>query len=291
MEPNARISGTTRLVGVIGWPVNHSLSPVFQNAALRGEGIDGAYVALPVHPERVGEAVRGLRALGFRGVNVTIPHKIAVLEYMDELTDRARLVGAVNTIRIEDDGRITGHNTDCEGAVGAVIHDGGTIKGKTVAILGAGGAGRGCAVGCALAGAKRILILNRTVERADVLVREMAAQPETGEATQWEAGPIGPAAPWEEIDVVMQMTSAGMHGENNLDMEDAFSRMPGDGHVLDAVYAPLRTGFLRQAESKGLRWSDGLSMLVEQGAASFEFWFGRSPDRELMRRSLEAVKR
>lgn len=288
--PNATLRGTTTLVAVLGWPVSHSLSPVFQNAALRAAGLDAAYVALPVDPSRVGEAVRGLRALGIRGANVTIPHKVAVVEHLDRLTDHARLIGAVNTIRVDEDGTLWGHNTDCVGAVGAVEHDGSTVKGRTVAILGAGGAARGCAVGCALAGAKRVIILNRTRSRADELAGEMKSQKGTSEATIWDSAPLGPEAPWEEIEVVMQMTSAGMHGENDLDLAACLSRMPPGGHALEAVYAPLRTRFLCEAESKGLRTSDGLSMLVEQGAVSFEYWFGTRPDRSVMRRALESAR-
>ncbi|MCC5877559.1 MAG: shikimate dehydrogenase [Candidatus Sumerlaeia bacterium] len=288
--PNASLRGTTTLVAVLGWPVSHSLSPMFQNAALRAAELDAAYVALPVDPARVGEAVRGLRALGFRGANVTIPHKVAVVEHLDRLTDHARLIGAVNTIRVDEDGTLWGHNTDCVGAVGAVEHDGGSVKGRTVAILGAGGAARGCAVGCALAGARRVIVLNRTQSRAEELVAAMKAQKETAAATVWEAAPLGPDAPWDAIEVVMQMTSAGMHGENDLDLSACFSRMPPGGHALEAVYAPLRTRFLCDAESKGLRTSDGLSMLVEQGAVSFEFWFGTKPDRAVMRRALESAR-
>lgn len=285
-QPNAVLTGTTTLVGVMGWPVAHSLSPLMQNAAIRALGLDAAYVALPVAPERMGEAVEGLRALGFRGCNVTIPHKVSVAARMDRLTPEARIVGAVNTIRIHDDGTLEGHNTDCHGAVRALERDGGSVKGATVVILGTGGAGRGAAVGCALAGARRVILLNRTAAKAEELAGELAACGDLPEGIAWEAGPLDARVDWSAVTVVMQMSSAGMHGRNDLALDEAFQGMPDGAHALEAVYAPVKTGFLRSAQSKGLQTTDGLSMLVEQGAASFEFWFSRQPDAALMREAL-----
>lgn len=289
--PNATLTGRTILVGVLGWPVSHSLSPLMQNAAIRALGLDAAYVALPAAPERVREAVEGLRALGFRGCNVTIPHKVAVVPHMDRLTPEARIVGAVNTIRINGDGSIEGHNTDCLGAVRALEANGGTVEGRTVVILGAGGAGRGAAVGCALAGAKRIIILNRTAGKAEALAGELASKEGIPPSVAWEAGPLDGERDWSGVDVVMQMTSAGMHGRNDLILDRQFQGMPDGSHALEAVYAPVKTGFLVSAQSKGLRTTDGLSMLVEQGVAAFEFWFGKKPDGALMREVLAASLR
>lgn len=286
------ISGRSKLVGVMGWPVSHSLSPAMQNAAIKAAGLEAAYVPLPVAPHRVSEAVHGLRALGFRGCNVTIPHKIAVIEYLDSLTSEAQLIGAVNSIRVEDDGRLVGHNTDCIGAVRAMEEEGTSVCGKTVLIVGAGGAGRGAAAGCALAGARKIILLNRTVEKAEEVIEELRDRPELVATKEWMAAPLSDGfsdkgLPWEEIDAVFQMSSMGMKENRDLPLDVAW--LSPRCHVLDAVYAPLDTVFLKGARAKGLRTTDGLAMLMEQGAAAFEFWFGHEPSREVMRSALLAA--
>ncbi len=287
------ISGKTALVGVMGWPVSHTLSPAMQNAALAEAGINAAYVALPVEPARLADAVAGLRALGFMGCNVTIPHKVGVAALMDELTTEARTIGAVNTIRVEPDGRLTGHNTDCLGATRAMEQDGTPLAGRTVLILGAGGAGRGVAVGAALAGATRVILLNRSREKAEELARELSAATTLPAGVEWIPGGLPQAheadgLPWAEIGAVFQMTSLGMKPGEPLPADVAFLRP--DCHVLEAVYSPLETDFLRAARAKGLRTTDGLAMLLEQGAIAFEFWFGRAPSRATMRRALEAAR-
>lgn len=282
------LTGRTRLVGVMGWPVSHSRSPAMHNAALQAAGLDVVYVPLPVDPANIGEAVRGLRALGFRGSNVTIPHKQTVIEYLDRLTDEAKVIGAVNTIRVEADGSMTGHNTDCYGAVGALRQDGGEVAGRTVVILGAGGAGRAVAAGCAFAGARRVVLLNRTVERAREVVAELRAK--LPDRCEWLAGGLGkdalPESIWAEVSAVFQTTSVGMNdfGEIPLDA----NVLPSGCHVLESVYSPLNTPFLLQCRARGLRITDGLAMLLEQGALSFEFWFGIAPDRRAMRRALDS---
>ncbi len=282
------VSGPTRLVGVMGWPVSHSRSPGMHNAALSAAGIDAVYVPLPVSPDRLAEAVAGLKALGFVGSNVTIPHKEGVAALMDELTEEARLIGAVNTIRVEPDGSLTGHNTDCIGAVAALERDGTSIRGKTTIIIGAGGAGRGVAAGCALAGAARVVVLNRTADRARAVVEELAGHSRLSAGTEWHHGTLGSALPgglnWTDVDAVFQMTSLGMKDNREIPLDPAI--LPPGCHVLEGVYVPLETPFLSAARAKGLRTTDGLAMLLEQGAASFAFWFGVAPDREAMRRAL-----
>lgn len=283
------ITGRTRLVGVMGWPVSHSKSPAMQNAGLRAAGIDGVYVAMAVEPSRLGEAVQGLRALGFVGCNVTIPHKAAAMEFMDLLTPAARLAGAVNTIRVEADGSLTGHNTDCEGAVRAVESDGTTIRGRTVAILGAGGAARGAAAGCALAGAARVIVLNRTVAKAREIVDQLRAAGATlgnvaCEAHELEDLGRRTTIDWSAVDVVMQMTSVGMNSMGPMPMDAGL--LAPHCHIFESIYSPPETTFLARCRSMGLRSTEGLSMLLEQGIASFEFWFETKPDRKAMREAL-----
>ncbi|MBI1290500.1 shikimate dehydrogenase [bacterium] len=287
-----RISGKTALVGVMGWPVSHTLSPAMHNAALAAAEINAVYVPLPVDPGQLRAALAGLRALGFIGTNVTIPHKVSVAEAMDDLTTEARLIGAVNTVRVEPTGRLTGHNTDCLGATRVVEQEGTPLAGTTALILGAGGAGRGVAVGAALAGARRVIVLNRSRDKADALIAELKAAKGLPNVA-WEAGALEQAhrpdgLPWAEIGAVFQMTSLGMKPGDELPASVQW--LSPACHVLEAVYSPLETEFLRNARAKGLRTSDGLSMLLEQGAIAFEFWFGRSPDRQVMRNALLAAR-
>lgn len=273
------ITGKTRLLGVMGDPVSHSKSPEMHAAALEEAGLDVAYVPLPVKAERLEEAVRGLRALGFVGCNVTLPHKEGVAKLMDELTPEARLAGTVNTIRIEENGRLFGHNTDVVGAVNALTGQGANFQGAEVLILGAGGAARGSAIGAALAGASRITFLNRNLDRARRLAAEFK---ELNEIAHCEFQVVeSPAViDFEKVGIVLQMTSLGMREDDPMPLSPEV--LTSDTFILEAVYSPPVTKFLNKSLSLGLPSVDGFHMLIEQGAASFEFWFGKSPSRERM---------
>ncbi|MBX3730314.1 MAG: shikimate dehydrogenase [Candidatus Sumerlaeia bacterium] len=276
------ITGKTGVLGVIGWPVAHSRSPQMQAAAIAAAGLDLAYVALPVEPARVGDAVRGLRALGFRGCNVTIPHKVAVIEYLDELTPAARGIGAVNTIEVRSDGRLVGHNTDADGGLAAVAFEtGADAGGADVLVLGAGGAARAVAWGAAARGARRVTFVNRTRGKADALVADLAtAHPRTDFRVL--ESPV--AADLATVGIVFQMTSLGMKPDDPLPLDPAL--LPAGAAGLEAVYSPLETPWLRACRARGLRIADGLTMLVGQGALAFEIWTGQTADREAMRRAL-----
>jgi len=276
------ITAKTRLLGVMGWPVEHSKSPLMQGAALRAAGLDYAYVAMPVTPDRVEEAVRGLRALGFRGCNVTIPHKVSVLKEMDELTETAAGVGAVNTIRIEEDGRLTGHNTDADGALDAVEQETGvSAEDAHVVVIGAGGAARGSVYGAAKRGAAKITLVNRTKSRAEELTAEMQRH---FPSIEFHVPQSVEADTLSDARIVLQMTSLGMKDGHPLPIDPAL--LPADCVALEAVYAPLQTRWKTACEERGIRTIDGLAMLVAQGALSFEYWTGVAPDREVMRRAL-----
>ena len=192
------IYGHTRVAAVIGWPIEHSVSPPMHNAAFRALGMDWCYVAFAVPPERLAEAVAGARALGVRGMNVTVPHKLALLPLMDELTPAARAIGAANTIIFGDDGRLRGHNTDAAGFSRALGEAGVATEGVHALVLGAGGAARAVVYALALAGAQ-ITLLNRTPERAEALATEFgglnpAAEVRAGvldAATPGAGGPVG----------------------------------------------------------------------------------------------------
>ncbi len=276
----------TRLVGVIGWPIEHSLSPSMQNAALREMGLNWLYLAFAVEPERVGEALDGVRGLGLLGLNVTIPHKSAVLDHLDEIDDAVAALGVANTIVREDDGRLVGHNTDGPGFLRSLAEHGHDVAGKAVTLIGAGGAARSVAYACADRGAIRMRIVNRTLERAeDVadLVRDKAG------LAAVEAVPLadpGAEQAVAEADVVVDCTSIGMYPEHEVDPVIPGRWLRAGQVVVDLTYNPIDTVMLQAAREAGAETVDGAGMLVHQGAISLQYWSGRQPPVETMRRAL-----
>lgn len=274
------ITGKTKVCAVIGYPVEHSLSPVMHNAAFQYLGLDYVYVAFSVPPESLAEAVRGIRGLGIHGVNVTMPHKTSIINYLDELDDGARLAGSVNTI-LNAGGRLIGYTTDGLGALNALKGAGSDPLGKKVVILGAGGASR--SISFTLANyARELVILNRTFKKAISLVEELKGI--FGSANV-RAGPLSRKVLEEELrdaDMLINATSIGMRPNVN---ETPVERdlLHGKLTVFDVVYDPLETRLLREARSVGAKIVDGLSMLVHQGAISFEIWTGVKAPIEVMR--------
>ncbi len=271
------IDGRTQLVGLIGWPVEHSLSPALHNAVFEHLGLNWCYLPLPVPPNQVAAAVRGLLALGFRGANVTVPHKQAVLPFLDEIGSAARAIGAVNTIVIED-GRLLGHNTDGEGFLAAVREANFEPAGKQALVLGAGGAARAVVYTLAQA-ACAVTIHNRTAERGDALVKEMRDLNPTAE--------IGHAARLTKLDLasfdlLVNTTPVGMWPHVDKSPWPSQMVLPAHWTVYDLVYNPLKTRLLQQAKAAGARPVDGLGMLIWQGALAFELWTGQSAPKDLM---------
>ena len=283
------LTGRTRLLGVCGWPVEHSLSPPMHNAALRAAGLDFVYVPFPIDPARFDEAARGLGAAGLVGLNCTVPHKFAALDFCDTVSDEARLVQAVNTIHYLPDGTTSGTNTDVEGYIESLRHEGGfDFAGKAVVQLGAGGAGRATALGALKAGAARLTLVNRTLVRAEALADELRAlYPEAhvaalspGEAPDRVHEAIGLA------NLVTNVTSLGLHDEDAFPC--AVDDIPENALVFDAAYTAERsTAWLRAASERGCATLDGLGMLVRQGAASFRIWTGVEPDLAVMFEAIE----
>jgi shikimate dehydrogenase len=262
----------TTYLGVCGWPVAHSRSPQMHNAALTAVGLaDWRYLRLPLPPELFAEAVRALPAAGFRGVNVTIPHKHAALALADDVTVAARSIGAANTLTFEG-GRIHADNTDAPGLLTAI---GEPVAGRSALVLGAGGAGRAAAWALRSAGAE-VAVWNRTAERAQELARALGVR--------------GVRTP-EPAEIVVNCTSVGL-GEG----DDAFKALPieadelGAGSlVVDMVYRAGGTRLLEAARTRGARVVDGLEVLVAQGAASFERWTGMEAPREAMRAAATTI--
>jgi shikimate dehydrogenase len=262
------IDGQTKIFGILGRPVAHSLSPVIHNAAFRHLGLNAVYVAFPVTDLR--KAVAGLRGLGIGGVSVTIPFKREIIPCLDELDPQAATIGAVNTV-INRDGRLTGYNTDWVGAVTALTTKT-SLKGRHVLILGAGGASRAIAHGIIQAGG-RVSLTDIDANRAATLVRDLGAQ----------------AIPPEALDrcpatILVNATPVGMTPDVvgipiNPNLLGRFEV------VLDIVYRPLTTRLLREAQARGVATIDGLQMLIHQGAAQFKLWTGQEAPMEIMSRA------
>ena len=258
------ITGRARLAGVMGWPVAHSRSPVLHNFWLARHGIDGAYVPLPTAPAHFAAALLGLRAAGFSGVNVTIPHKEAAFALCDVVDESAHRIGAVNTIVFADTG-ILGSNTDGPGFLGNFFAHGGRVEGPAL-VLGAGGAARAIAWALLDAGAA-VLLANRTRARAETLA---AAMPGV-RVVDWD----GVGAVLGECALVVNTTSLGMVGHPPLHFD--FSGAGKNLVVADIVYASLETAFLAQARLLGLKTVPGLGMLLHQAVPGFAAWFGVTP--------------
>jgi shikimate dehydrogenase len=275
------ISGKTRLCGVIGDPIEHTMSPAMQNAAFRATGADYVYAAFRVHPEKLGEAIEGMRALNIRGLNVTIPHKVAVIPFLDKLDDLAERIGAVNTI-VNENGKLKGYNTDATGFLRALLERGIEVEGNNVVILGAGGASR--AISFILAeGDAHLVILNRQLEMdwAEKLAGRIS-QIFNREVKALELNRENLARALDKADILVNATSVGMSPDINQTPVDADLLIPGLV-VFDIVYNPVKTRLVREADAAGSRTIRGVEMLVWQGALAFELWTGVKAPVELMR--------
>jgi shikimate dehydrogenase len=264
-------SAKAMLAGIIGWPVEHSLSPRLHGFWLERHKIDGAYVALAVRPEDLFEVLRLLPRIGFRGANITVPHKEAALAAMDEVEPLARSIGAVNTVVVRADGSLEGRNTDAYGFLenlrqgAAHWHP----PHKPAAVIGAGGAARAICVALLDVGVPEIYLVNRTPERAERLAEELGDQVI---AIRWEnhAAALGDAA------LVVNATTLGMKGEPETLLD--LKLLPKTAVVTDIVYTPLETPLLAAARKRGNPVVDGLGMLIHQARPGFEAWFGVRPE-------------
>ncbi|RJX18724.1 MAG: shikimate dehydrogenase [Desulforudis sp.] len=281
------ISGRTRVFGLLGFPVSHSVSPAMHNAAFAELGLDCVYTAFPVRPERLKEAVAAVRALDLGGVNVTVPHKESVGSFLDQLAEEARLIGAVNTIVVQD-GRLVGHNTDAGGFHRSLTEAGFEIAGKKVVLLGAGGAARGASVQLALAGVRRVVFVNRTVARAEALAALIKRLGGQSAALSWDEN----EALEREItaaDLVVQTTTLGMHPDTESCPPVLPQWLRRGQLVYDMVYNPRQTRFLQMAAEVGALTVSGAGMLLHQGALAFELWTGRQAPLDVMRGALEGA--
>ncbi len=265
-----------RFAGVLGWPVAHSRSPLIHARWLADHAIAGAYVKLPVAPEHLGLALKHLGRTGFAGCNVTIPHKEAAFHLMDHLDDAARRARAVNTVIVRNDGSLAGSNTDIFGfAENLRAHTGASrLDDARVVILGAGGAARAVLIACLDAGARDIVIANRSLERAQNLAHDMAIR---NVAITAHEGPTENAL--AGADLLVNTTSLGQRGQPALMLSAAALATLAKGAIVaDIVYVPLETSLIRNARALGFKVAPGLGMLLHQARPGFAAWFGVMPE-------------
>jgi shikimate dehydrogenase len=272
-------------LGIFGWPVEHSKSPAMHESAARALGIRLIYEKFGVRPAELSAAIQAKHEEGIDGYNLTVPHKEAIVPLLDEVSDEARAIGAVNTV-VRQNHRYVGHNTDARGFVQSLGKGGVTLKGLRATIVGAGGASRAGVVGLSNAGASSVTVVARRPERAVAMVDALRDHVDAS----LDAYSLDDArAVFSRTDLLVQATSATL--ESNPDAGAFANALPMDAlpqtaSVVDMVYKPLRTTVLARAEELGLHTVDGLGMLLHQGAIAFEMWTGRKPSLDVMRAAL-----
>jgi shikimate dehydrogenase len=276
------ISGKVKICGIIGDPIEHTMSPAMHNAAFYKLGLDYVFVPFLVKKEGLRQAIDGVRGLNIRGLGVTIPHKVAVMQYLDQIDDLAQKIGAVN-ILVNDNGTLTGYNTDAGGFLRALLERGIEPKGKMVAILGAGGASRAISFVLAERGAN-LIILNRTWDKAIELADRVARS----FGNKIEALPLDKENLTKALgraDIMMNCTNVGMHPHVSETLVTA-NQLKSDMIVFDTVYNPIKTQLLKEAEKAGATTISGVEMLVWQGVLAFEMWTHHKAPVEVMREAV-----
>jgi shikimate dehydrogenase len=278
-EPNYK----AELVGVFGHPVAENPTIVMQEAAFQELGLNWRYLTIEVYPENLANAIGGMRAFNMQGINLTIPHKVEVLKYLDEVAEDAQLMGAVNTVRREGD-KLIGENTDGKGFLRSLREDVQVDPaGKRVVVLGAGGAARAITVELALAGAAHLTVVNRSTERGQTLVSLLNEKtPVTAEFVQWDDVYTLPA----DTDVLVNATSIGLYPDVTAKPDLDYDTITASMIVCDVIPNPPHTPFLKEAEARSARTLDGLGMLVYQGAIGFKMWTGLDAPVKVMHQAL-----
>ena len=292
------VSASTRLCAVYGFPVRHSASPAMQNAGIATLGLDWRYTAAEVRPEQLGEAIAGAQAMHYVGLNLTVPHKLLALDMVEVLDESAREWGAVNTILFEgqtDSGdwraihefetapenvRSHGFNTDADGITQSLREDlGMEVRGESILLLGAGGAGRVAALKIAATGVKELFLVNRTASRAEAIATEIC--------DRFPAVQVNLGYPPAEVDLVLNATSLGLTSGDPLPFDPAAFSLGKSRAVYDMVYRPAETPLLAAAAEAGCKTANGLGMLLHQGAKALEIWTGQTAPLEVMRQALK----
>ncbi|HET6157616.1 MAG TPA: shikimate dehydrogenase [Dongiaceae bacterium] len=264
------LTGKSRIAGIFGWPVDHSRSPRLHGYWLKQFGIDGAYIPFATHPAKLEQGMRALPALGFRGGNITLPHKERALALVDEATPLAKRIGAINTLIVREDGTILGDNTDGFGFIANLQHVQPGWRGASGAaiVLGAGGAARAIVVSLLDAGVPEVRLVNRTTRRAEEIAQAVGG---SVKVLSWEAR----ADALKDAALLVNSTTLGMAGQGPLDLD--LRHLPTSALVYDIVYVPLITDLLKAAQQRGNPTVDGIGMLLHQGRPGFKAWFGQDP--------------
>jgi shikimate dehydrogenase len=278
----SRINSETKLYLLIGDPVEHSFSPFMHNAAFQFLGINSVYLTLQVKSDGLIDTIKGMRSMGIPGINVTIPHKISIMKYLDEIDSHAKIIGAVNTV-VNKDGRLIGYNTDGIGAITALKTEKADPEGKKVVVLGAGGAARALSFSIAPS-ARKLVVLNRTKSKATSLVKAIK--------TRLSIDIVGEALTINSLsreltdtDLLINTTSVGMFPKIEETLVDRQLIKP-NMVVFDIIYNPPETRFLKEAKASGAKVLNGINMLVNQGALSFKLWIGLKPPMDVMYRAI-----
>jgi shikimate dehydrogenase len=294
------INAATRYCAVFGHPVKHSASPAMQNAGITELGLNWRYLAFEVHPDDLRAALEGARRMNFIGVNLTLPHKLLAVDFMDVLDESAKTWGAVNTVRFEGQDisgnwlplrefqdaprqiRLHGFNTDADAVIRSLREDlGQAVTGARIVVLGAGGAGRTAALKLGAEGAAELYLVNRTIDKAEVLAKELrAANPKLKVVADYPAGST-------RVDLVLNATSLGLRPDDPLPFDPARLSLKNVGAAYDMIYRPAETAFLGVAKASGCRIVNGIGMLLYQGTKALELWTGQQAPVEKMREALE----
>jgi shikimate dehydrogenase len=281
------ISGKTKIVGLLGYPLSHTLSPAMHNAAFAALHLSYIYLPFPVEPVHLQMAVNGIRALNLRGVNVTIPHKESILPWLDCVTPEAQLIGAVNTI-VNDDGVLTGHNTDGPGFIRALEEANEVgLRERNVLVVGTGGAARAVAVSLALHGVGRIVVAGRTLHKAQLITDVISTKICDRCASVIDINSPLFAREINNADIIVNTTPLGMFPHHDIPPFIDLSHCNQGALICDLVYNPMETSLLKRARQLGLGTISGIGMLIWQGALAFELWTGQKPPIELMRHTVQ----
>lgn len=274
----------SELVGVFGCPIDENPTGVMEEAGFAAKGLDFRYITIKVNEGDLGAAMLGLRAMNMRGINLTIPHKVEVLQYLDELSEAAAIIGAVNVV-VNKDGKLWGENTDGKGFLTSLKDAGVSVQGKTVTVLGAGGAARAIAVESALAGADKIIIVNRNAERGQALVDLLKEKtPAAVEYVPWQGAITIPAG----THILVNATSVGLFPHVDQKPDINYDSITAEMVVTDVIFNDPNSLFLQEAAARGAQTINGLGMLVNQGALNFTLWTGEEAPLEVM---TEVLKR
>jgi shikimate dehydrogenase len=276
------------LVGVFGHPASENPGVVIQEAAFKDLGLDlWRFLTIDVKPEDLGDAIKGLRAFNMRGINTTLPHKIEILKYLDDIEESAKHIGAVNTI-VNENNKLTGYNTDGKGFMIAIEEAGISPKDKNIVILGAGGAARAISVEMSLAGAKKITVVNRPEDKVlgDSLYKVLKEELKMDvEYVIWDKTYDVPKG----TEILVNATPVGLYPNVDQKPNINYETMTSDIYVQDVIPNPAFTPFLKEAKDRGCKWQSGMSMLVNQAALNIEMWTGLTPNKKVMIEAFEKV--